>query len=334
MHIVRAGGLEGFQQLVKSMGYNPNDLLRAVDLDPAVIRQPDIYVPYEKVAELLRDSATRCHDPLFGLKLSTLQGRRTLGLLGLFMSLQPTIAQGLAIGSRFGHFHATGVSTKRLDVGSFTLLELELDLPESIGLEQLRQLSIGLMYRVSQQLIGNSWKPLKVLLRQPEPPGGIRAMEQHFGCPVACASELDGLMLDNRILAQPPSAPSAQMQEFLDEHIQSMEANFPDNIVEQVRHTIVSLLPISECNLSNVARVFNLHPRVLQQRLSQRGTGFQRLLDETRSKIARQYLQHTKMSLTDIALNLGFAELAVFSRAFKRWMGMSPSIWRRMEANK
>lgn len=44
MHIVRAGGLEGFQQLVNSMGYNPNELLRAVDLDPAVIRQPDIYV--------------------------------------------------------------------------------------------------------------------------------------------------------------------------------------------------------------------------------------------------------------------------------------------------
>ncbi len=318
MHIVRAAGIEGFQQLVKSMGYNPNELLRTVELDPSVIRQPDIYVPYEKVAELLRNSAVQCNEPLFGLKLSALQGRQTLGLLGLFMSLQPTIEQGLEIGSQFVRFHVTGASMKRMDVGSFTLLELEFDLPESIGLEQLRQLSIGLVYRVSRQLIGDSWKPLKVLFQQAEPPGGIRAIEQHFECPVSCGAELDGVMIDNRILTRPPSAPSVQMQELLDEHIKSMDMNFPDNIVEQVRHTIVSLLPISECGLNNVARVFNLHPRVLQQRLSQRGTSFQRLLDETRSKIARQYLQHTRMSLTDIALHLGFAELAVFSRAFKR----------------
>ena len=94
-------------------------------------------------------------------------------------------------------------------------------------------------------------------------------------------------------------------------------------------------MPSSDCVLQIQPGYSLCFPsRVLQQRLAQRSTSFQRLLDEARSKIARQYLQHTTMSLTDIALNLGFAELAVFSRAFKRWMGMSPSMWRRVEASK
>jgi AraC-like DNA-binding protein len=34
------------------------------------------------------------------------------------------------------------------------------------------------------------------------------------------------------------------------------------------------------------------------------------------------------VSLTDLALQLGYAELSIFSRNFKHWFGMSPSEWR------
>lgn len=329
MHIVRAGGMEGFPELVKSLGLSPGELMEEVDLDPAVIRQPDVYVPYERVAELFRIATERSGDELFGLKLAALQGRRTLGMLGLFISLQPTIGHGLAVAGQSARYHASGVELNRVDMGSFSLFELDIDLPESIGLGPLRLMSIGFMHRLILRLAGDRWKPLKVLLRQAAPPAGKQAFEQYFGCPVAFGADLDGIMLDNRILAQRPESSRLKTQEFMDEHIRALEADYPDNIVQQVRHTISGLLSISECRLENVARMLALHPRVLQKKLADRGTRFQRLVDEARLKIARQYLQHTKKSQTDIALSLGYAELAVFSRAFKRWSGVTPSQWRR-----
>jgi len=329
MHIVRAGGMEGFPELAKSMGLSPNELMEEVGLDPDVMRRPDVYVSYEKAAKLYRIATERSGDELFGLKLAALQGRRTLGLLGMFASLQPTVGEALAVLGRSLRYHGSGVEFSRVDVGSFSLFVVAFDLPESIGLEPLRLQSLGFAHRLIQRLAGEQWKALKVLLRQAEPKVGIQPLEKHFGCPVSCRASQDGILVDNSILAQPPVASKLKTQEFIDDHISAMEADYPDNIVQQVRHTINGLLPISDCRLENVAKVFDLNPRVLQQRLASRGTSFQRLLDEARLKIARQYLKHTNLPLTDIGLNLGYAELAVFSRAFKRWSGVTPSEWRR-----
>ena len=41
-------------------------------------------------------------------------------------------------------------------------------------------------------------------------------------------------------------------------------------------------------------------------------------------KISNENIQ----SITDIALQLGYAETAVFSRHFRRWTGKSPRQWR------
>ncbi len=56
------------------------------------------------------------------------------------------------------------------------------------------------------------------------------------------------------------------------------------------------------------------------------------MLQDTRLGIARQHLQQQKMSITDLALNLGYADIAVFSRHFKRWTGLSPRQWRTQQA--
>ncbi len=59
------------------------------------------------------------------------------------------------------------------------------------------------------------------------------------------------------------------------------------------------------------------------------GTTFISLLNETRMKMAKQYVQDKKMDLTDIAFLLGFAGLSTFYRSFKRWTGTSPDQYRK-----
>ena len=80
-----------------------------------------------------------------------------------------------------------------------------------------------------------------------------------------------------------------------------------------------------------VARIVDLHPRVLQQRLAAQGSSFSALLESRRLRLAKEHLAHSDIDLTTLALNLGYAELAVFSRAFKRWQGVSPRAWRRQQ---
>jgi AraC-like DNA-binding protein len=82
-------------------------------------------------------------------------------------------------------------------------------------------------------------------------------------------------------------------------------------------------------DVAAVARALHMSARTLQRRLEDEGTRFTEVLDRARLDVARRLLADPKQSLLDVAFRLGFADLATFSRAFKRWTGTPPGQWRR-----
>jgi len=89
-----------------------------------------------------------------------------------------------------------------------------------------------------------------------------------------------------------------------------------------------ALLPDS-ATIDVVARAIALSVRTLQRRLDEEGTTFLEVLDGVREELARRALQRPDTSLVDVAERLGFSDLATFSRAFKRWTGQPPGMFRR-----
>nr|WP_083602491.1 helix-turn-helix transcriptional regulator [Hydrococcus rivularis] len=52
-------------------------------------------------------------------------------------------------------------------------------------------------------------------------------------------------------------------------------------------------------------------------------------MTQWRLQLIAQHLQNTNTSMAKIAAQVGYESEAAFSRAFKRYVGMSPSSWRR-----
>jgi AraC-like DNA-binding protein len=77
-----------------------------------------------------------------------------------------------------------------------------------------------------------------------------------------------------------------------------------------------------------VAAAFSMHRRTLNRRLRSEGTTFRRLLEETRFDVARQLLRDTDAAIDHIASGLGYSSSTAFGRAFKRWSGVAPQVWR------
>jgi AraC-like DNA-binding protein len=69
--------------------------------------------------------------------------------------------------------------------------------------------------------------------------------------------------------------------------------------------------------------------RTLQRRLTERGLSYRVLLDQVRYQQARELLRARRMTIEQIAVALGYSEMAAFTRAFTRWFGASPSSYRR-----
>ncbi len=100
------------------------------------------------------------------------------------------------------------------------------------------------------------------------------------------------------------------------------------SLAARVAARIAASLP-DGTDVAAVARTLHMSARTLQRRLEDEGTRFSEVLDRARLDVARRLLADPKQSLVDVAFRLGFADLATFSRAFKRWTGSPPGQWRR-----
>lgn len=83
-----------------------------------------------------------------------------------------------------------------------------------------------------------------------------------------------------------------------------------------------------DCQLDLIAAELGINGRTLQRRLQQQETSFAALKDLCLRQLAEQWLCQQR-SLDAIAEALGFSERTAFSRAFKRWTGLTPSDYKK-----
>ena len=77
-----------------------------------------------------------------------------------------------------------------------------------------------------------------------------------------------------------------------------------------------------------VARSLGMSDRTLQRRLERENVRFSELYDRVREREARARTGDRARTLAEVAYSLGFSDVAAFSRAFKRWTGTTPGLFR------
>ena len=98
----------------------------------------------------------------------------------------------------------------------------------------------------------------------------------------------------------------------------------------QIKRALVEVLPGGSTSVEDMARRLHVSKRSLQRRLSEEGTNFQELLNETRCEMSEHYLRDSKLSIPEISYLLGFRDTSSFFRAFHSWTGSTPGDFRAM----
>ena len=101
-----------------------------------------------------------------------------------------------------------------------------------------------------------------------------------------------------------------------------------DDLESQIRSLLLAALPEACPGADEVARTLNMTARTLRNRLAERGTHFQLILDQLREQMACTELSRTRTKVEQIAWRVGFQDAPSFRRAFKRWTGLTPHEYR------
>jgi AraC-like DNA-binding protein len=81
-------------------------------------------------------------------------------------------------------------------------------------------------------------------------------------------------------------------------------------------------------DLDGAAAKLGLHRRGLQRALAAEGTSYRKVTESVIRRVAEHELVKGNLPIADLALALGFSEPPHFTRAFRRWTGVTASAYR------
>lgn len=205
---------------------------------------------------------------------------------------------------------------------------------------------------LGQQADGAAIAALVTFMRrqidQPPPPSAVsflervdpdaaKAYEAFFGCPVTWNDSHVRVRFPLHYLSLPMPRRDPTLRELLDRQARALLRALPESSDDnsstdrQLQQVLLKLLSDGEPTLARAAGAMYMSPRTLQRRLARHQLSWQQWLDRTREQLAGQYLADPSLTLTDIALLLGFSEQSAFTRAYRRWTGNSPGRERRQQ---
>ena len=297
LHLVR-----GVKSRLAHSGVQAEALFQQAGLDEGDGLACDALALSDKLSHLWSLLVEHSRDPLIGLKISTPNRLGWLGVMGHIMLVSPTVQS--SIERCHGH----------------TRVGLVLPGAQRVVPQQRYDFVWCVLLRSLRSAAGNDdARPVQVEYAFPEP-ANPDLYAQTFGCPVYfnrphnvmefadadLVSALPGYRGGNGVLAS-----LAQAQ--------------PPTIGKRVQAMVAAMLPKGPPQREDVAAHMMMSERTLQRRLSEEGTSFTALVDDTRRELARQSLAAGELSLKVLSFQLGFSEPSAFYRACKRWFGMTPS---------
>ncbi|MFN3582065.1 MAG: AraC family transcriptional regulator ligand-binding domain-containing protein [Pseudomonas sp.] len=320
-------------ELAAELGVPAHQCLANTGLQDQPVEQRSTLELWQELA-VIRNLVAQHSEPGTGLRLGQRYHLTSLGLLGYTMLASRTLMEAIEVTSQFRPL-AMSICPVSLHPDTEGLW---MALDDSVLPEDARCLVVergmAAWKCVYSELLQRPFVPLAVQLRL-QHAGPAELYAQHFTCPVSLQAERNAMLIAWDDLHSALPLANALTQRTCANLCQRLCDSLDDIQAPLARQVLQSLMSHSgRINPArDVAAWLGLSERTLHRRLAAEGYPF-RLLDErVRRNLAERLLDDSTLGLDSIAQQLGYAEAASFSRAFKRWAGLSPDQWRRKRAS-
>ncbi|MGH6646356.1 helix-turn-helix domain-containing protein [Aquabacterium sp.] len=167
-----------------------------------------------------------------------------------------------------------------------------------------------------------------------QPSALFMAQASTLSAPVRPVQLRDAAVFSTRLLDMPlpGAAPGLHRsaQTLLNQQLPVASGDLVTQIEGHFRQT-----PALLCQgIERMALRLELHPRTLQRRLRDQGQAYTDIQARCRLDMAKAALNEPRCHIESLSTALGFADRHSFTRAFKRWTGLSPSAFRQSQGRR
>ena len=319
---------------LRATGHDPAPLVERFGLPANAASLPEVRVPLTTLHAFLDAAESLSGDAFLGLHVAQRVPRGTYGLVEYIARASPTVRDTFRALGRYmallepawlASFHDAADGSGAFAYG----IPGE---PLAYG-RHASEYGLALFVHVGRQLTERPWNPRAVTFAHPAP-ADVRPLVEHFGVTPEFGGGRNILALDAATLDLPVVGADPALLSVLERAAGVPPLPAPPNgppvpdFVQAVRGALRASLREGAPQVGDVAKGLHVSLRTLQRRLTEHGTSFQDEVDTVRRELAFQYLKDPHLGVSEVAFLLGYAELSTFDRAFKRWTGMTPRVWR------
>jgi len=323
----RATSLLQFVRYLSKRGMPTEHALREAKIPAVIAKHPDAWV------------ASRCYGH-FIEQMARSQGFEDLGfcvgreagldawspLLYGLMVRSPTLREALTTLSTHCRRQVSDLSMWLEPHDDVVRLyhrgNIDIGLP---GHDQDLWFSIQALVALIREFAGPTWCPAEILVTLPNACGaGVFAT--YTGCHILYAQPVDAISIPRdllhaprRVLAQKHRSAAAASA------IVEPACDFAGSLRQLLEPYLLDGYP----DIAFMAEIAGCSVRTLRRRLAECETTYSETVERVRINAAIEAMEDSDKKLVDIAIDLGYAEQSSFSRAFRRWCGVSPMAFRR-----
>ncbi len=328
-YLVRARTLQGFEELVLSLGADPEAVLERAGLNPGVLSRAEDWIPFKSVLIAYETAAMLTGSANFGLQLSGQRDLSYLGPIGLIFKYSKDLQSGMYSIMKYMTVHNTGYYPSLDKADDEVNWRLTIRGSLRAYANQWMEESMLTTLNCLRMFLGEDYVPRAVALQHSPSPNVD--YDSYFGAPLQFSAAFDGLILERQELNAPNPIGDGDLYQFFVGYFDSRVLRAEGDIPSAVEALLRSLIPTGKFSVDIVADQLGLHRRKLQRLLNDAGLTYAEILDQSRRQLAAEYLATSNLPMVNLAYLLGYSDQSAFNHAFRRWYGVTPRKWKTLK---
>src|SRR6516162_4732000 len=158
---IRSASLVDYPEIAGSVGLDPYKMLERVGLPRSCLRNPDLRISADAVAELLEASASAARVDDFALRLAQRRGLSNLGPLALIVREQPTVRKAIEALIQYIGLHSDALCPCLEEKDRVVTISRMLS-GKRVRTRQALELSVAMLFRIMKTLLRDAWRPEEV----------------------------------------------------------------------------------------------------------------------------------------------------------------------------